>query len=114
MSAMKEMKAMKTMKSMKAMKAMKAKTSMKKVSAWLAKRHVFVGKSGKTSGRLSKGDLVTNRAGKVVSKRMSLRNKKNPWIAACSAARKALGITGFATAKKGSALYRKAKQLYKK
>jgi len=38
----------------------------------------------------------------------------SPWIAAISAARKALNIKGFSVIKKGSPLYIKAKALYKK
>ena len=93
------------------MKAMKA---MKKVSARLAKRHVFAGKVGKTAGGLSKADVTQNKRGKIVSKRMSDRGKKSPWIAACNAARKALNTKGFLGIKRGSPLYNKAKALYKK
>merc|ERR1711959_641900 len=93
------------------MAAMKA---MKKVSARLAKRHVFAGKSAKTSTGLSKGDLVKNKSGKIVSKKKSAKGKKSPWIAAVAAARKALNIKGFCAIKKGSPLYNKAKALYKK
>merc|ERR1711860_424968 len=108
-------KAAKAMKAaMKAMKAAKAMKEMKKVSANLAKRHAFVGKIAKTATGLSKSDLVKNKSGKVVSKKMSLKGKKSPWIAACNAARKALGIKGFCAIKKGSDLYNKAKALYKK
>ena len=82
------------------MKAMKA---MKKVSARLAERHVFAGKTSKTASGLSKGDLVENKSGKNVSKKRS-----------AAAARKALNIKGFAVIKKGSPLYNKAKALYKK
>merc|ERR1712093_794822 len=107
-------KAMKAAKAMKAMKAMKAKKAMKKVSARLAKRHAFAGKITKTVGGLSKTDLVKNKSGKVVSKKRSALSKKSPWIAACNAARKALGVKGFCAIKKGSPLYNKAKALYKK
>merc|ERR1711991_88528 len=96
------------------MKAMMAMKAMKKISARLAKRHVFAGKATKTGSGLAKGDLVKNKAGKIVSKKMSAKGKKSPWIAACNAARKALNIKGFAAIKKGSALYKKAKELYKK
>merc|ERR1711860_337314 len=106
--------AMKAMKAAKAMKEMKAMKAMKKVSANLAKRHAFVGKIAKTATGLSKSDLVKNKSGKVVSKKMSLKGKKSPWIAACNAARKALGIKGFCAIKKGSDLYNRAKALYKK
>merc|ERR1739843_40887 len=101
-------------KAMKAMMAMKAMKSMKKVSARLAKRHAFAGKIAKTASGLSKSDLVKNKSGKTVSKKMSAKGKKSPWIAAVAAARKALNIKGFAAIKKGSPLYNKAKALYKK
>merc|ERR1711881_445760 len=97
-------------KAMKAMKAMKAK----KISARLAKRHVFAGKATKTATGLSKGDLMKNKAGKVVSKKRSAMAKRSPWLAAVKAARSALKIKGFCAIKKGSALYNKAKELYKK
>merc|ERR1719464_1844054 len=115
MKAAKAMKAaMKAMKAATTMKAMKARTAMKKVSAKLAKRHAFAGKITKTASGLSKSDLVKNKSGKIVSKKMSLKGKSSPWIAAISAARKALGVKGFSAIKKGSPLYNKAKELYKK
>ena len=80
----------------------------------MAKRHVFAGKTGKTIGGLAKGDLVKSKSGKIVSKKASARGKKSPWIVAVGAARKALNIKGFCAIKKGSPLYNKAKQLYKK
>merc|ERR1712203_71700 len=106
--------AMKAMKAPKAMKAMKAMKAVKKVSAKLAKRHAFAGKIAKTRTGLSKSDLVKNKSGKVVSKKMSLKGKNSPWIPAVAAARKALGVKVFCAIKKGSALYNKAKALYKK
>merc|ERR1719245_304815 len=106
---------MKAVKAMKVVSAMKAvKKEMKKVSARLAKRHVFFGKSSKTLGGLSKGALVKHKGGKVVSKKASDRSKKHPWIVAVAAARKALKIKGFSPCKKGSPLYKKAKELYGK
>merc|ERR1712228_604413 len=98
------------MAAMKAMKAMKAK----KVSARLAKRHVFAGKSTKTHGGLKKTDLVKSKSGKIVSKKKSARGKASPWIAAVKAARSALKIKGFCAIKKGTPLYNKAKELFKK
>merc|ERR1719151_486455 len=106
--------AMKALNAAQALKAMKAMKVVKKVSAKLAKRHAFAGKIAKTRTGLSKSDLVKNKSGKVVSKKMSLKGKKSPWIAACNAARKALGVKGFCAIKKGSDLYNKAKALYKK
>ena len=78
-----------------------------------AKRLVFAGKCNKTSGGLARGDLVKNKHGIVVYKKLSEKAKKSPWIAACNAARTALCITGFVAIKKTSPLYKKAKQLYK-
>jgi hypothetical protein len=97
-----------------AMKAMKARKAMKKISARLAKRHVFFGKASKTHGGLSKASLTKSKSGKIVSKKASDRAKRNPWVKACQAARKALGIKGFAVFKKGTPLYKKAKELYRK
>merc|ERR1719229_1260200 len=102
------MKAMKAAKVMKA-KVMKAMKAPKKISARLAKRHAFLGKREKTAGGLTKGDLVKNKAGKIVSKKASLRAKKNKWILAVTEAKKALKITGFHPVKKGSPVYLKAK-----
>merc|ERR1739848_740028 len=80
-AAMKAMKAMKAMAAMKAMKAMKKKAmkkkAMKKLKAFTEKRHAFTGKLSKTRSGLTKSDLVKNNYGKVVSKKMSLRAKKN-------------------------------------
>merc|ERR1712139_252179 len=96
------------MAAMKAMKAMKKKP----VSARLAKRHAFFGKIGKTATGLAKTDLVKNKNGKIVSKKKSAFGKKSPWIAAVQKARKELKIKGFAVVKKGTPLYKKAKELY--
>merc|ERR1719352_1691218 len=105
------------MKSMKmAMKSkMMRKMAMKKSVIAKGKRgksSVFKGTKVKTSGGLKKSDLVKNKAGKVVSKKASLRakNSKNgkkiaKWGAALKAARKQLGITGFVAVKKGTKLY---------
>merc|ERR1712070_1360688 len=94
----KAMKAMKAMAAMKAMKAMKKKP----ISAKLARRHLFAGKITKTS------------TGKIVSKKRSANAKTSlgAWTAAVQKARKALNIKGFAVIKKGTPLYKKAKELY--
>merc|ERR1711924_472486 len=107
-------KAMKTMKAMKAMAAMKAMKAMKKkpVSFRLARRHLFAGKISKTASGMTKGDFVQNKSGKIVSKTRSALSKKSPWIAAVQKARKELKIKGFAAIKKGTPLYKKAKELY--
>ena len=108
--AMKAMKAMKAAPAMKAMKAMKKKV----ISAKLARRHAFAGKLTKTKTGLTKTDLVKNKSGRVVSKKASLRGKKSPWIAAVQKARSALKIKGFFAIKKGTPLYKMAKELYRK
>merc|ERR1712080_381078 len=94
--------------------AMKGRKAMKKISARLAKRHVFAGKAAKTQSGLKKSDLVKNKSGKAVSRKRSARAKKSPWLAAVKAARAALHIKGFAAIKKGTPLYKKAKELYRK
>merc|ERR1711865_389561 len=110
-------------KAMKAMKAMKAaapkamKAMMKKViSAKLARRHAFAGKIVKTKTGLTKSDLVKNKMGKIVSKKASLRAKKNnafgPWLVAVKKARKALNLKGFVAIKKGTPFYKKAKEFF--
>merc|ERR1711957_655267 len=108
MKVVKAMKAMKVVKAMKAMKAMKAKVRGKK---W----QVLKGTRVKTQGGLERSDLMKNKRGKVVSRKASQRSKNNPWMKACNAARKALGITGFAiiggNTAQGKALYAKAKSL---
>merc|ERR1712232_1448908 len=74
----------------------------KKVSVFGRKWQVLKGTRAKTKGGLSKSDLTKNKNGKVVSKKLSARGKKHPWIQACTKARKALKITGFAIIKKGT------------
>ena len=93
------------------MKAMKA---IKEFTAGWQKRHVFMHKVEETSGCLRRCDLVMNKHNRPVSKKRSFRNKKNPWIAACNTAKKALKLKGFVKPRKGSALYKKTKQLYKR
>merc|ERR1712086_280488 len=92
----------------KAMKAMKKKV----ISAKLARRHAFAGKLAVTKTGLTKSDLVKNKNGRVVSKKRSAMGKKNGWIAAVQKARKELKINGFSPIKKGTPLYKKAKELY--
>ena len=93
-----------------AMKARKAMKAMKVVSARLAKRHAFFGKIDKTATGLKKTDLVKNKAGRIVSKKRSAMGKKNTWIVAVNKARAFLKIKGFAVVKKGTPLYKKAKE----
>merc|ERR1712182_167586 len=94
------------------MKAMKKKSVSKIAQGKMAKVMVLRGSKGKTVGGLTAKDLVKNKNGRVVSKKRSALSKKSPWIQACTKARKALKITGFAVIKRGSPLYVKAKEFY--
>merc|ERR1719428_893312 len=103
---------------MKAMKAMKKKAVSKIARGRMAKVVVFRGSKAKTSGGLTKSDLVKNKNGRIVSKKSQAKGKalyakfaKN-WIFAIQKARKALGVKGFVAIKKGSPLYKKAKEFY--
>eukprot|EP00411_Alexandrium_monilatum_P104007 CAMPEP_0175773102 /NCGR_PEP_ID=MMETSP0097-20121207/72910_1 /TAXON_ID=311494 /ORGANISM="Alexandrium monilatum, Strain CCMP3105" /LENGTH=154 /DNA_ID=CAMNT_0017083513 /DNA_START=57 /DNA_END=522 /DNA_ORIENTATION=- len=83
--------------------------------AWAVQQSdVFNGKKLKTVGGLRVCDMMRNRYGKIVSKRASARAKLNIWSKAISAARRALGITGWVNINqgpKGVAIYQKAKML---
>merc|ERR1719253_1036114 len=102
----------------KAMKAMKTKAVSKIAKGRMSKVVVFRGSKAKTVGGLTQTDLVKNSRGKIVSKKASAHAKKiryaniKGWIAAVTKARKALGVKGFVAVKKGSELYKKAKELY--
>merc|ERR1712138_91894 len=108
---------MKAMAAMKAMKAMKKKAVSKVAKGRFAKSVVFRGSKAKTVGGLTKTDLGENKRGKIVSKKSLAHGKKQyanikGWTVAVQKARKALGVKGFVAVKKGSALYKKAKELY--
>merc|ERR1711920_232023 len=97
------------------MKAMNAKKAMKKSVIAKGKRArsaVFKGSKEKTYTGLKKSDLQKNKSGKIVGKKASARIKG--WTIAVTAAKKALGLTGFVAVKKGTPLYKKAKELYAK
>merc|ERR1712060_638686 len=105
---------------MKAMKAMKMKVVSKIAKGKNARSVVFRGGKEKTKTGLNKSMLMKNKAGKIVSKKASAQGKKaysriQAWTKACQAARKALGITGFAPVggktAAGKALYAKAKAI---
>merc|ERR1711861_58515 len=105
------------MAAMKAMKAMKKKAVSKIAKGKLAKLVVFRGTKAKTLTGLTKNDLVKNKRGKIVTKKQVAAGKKayaniKGWTVAVQKARKALGVKGFVAVKKGSALYKKAKELY--
>merc|ERR1711924_256668 len=99
-----------------AMRAMKKKAVSKTAKGRMAKAVVFRGSKEKTVGGLTSSDLIKNKYGKIVSKKRSLFAKKNNfikgWTTAVQKARKALGLKGFVEIKKGSPLYKKAKELY--
>merc|ERR1711977_55528 len=78
--------------------------------ARMAKVLVLRGSKAKTSGGLSASSLTKNKNGKVVSKK-AFANIKG-WTAAVQKARKALGVKGFVAVKKGTPLYKKAKEIY--
>merc|ERR1711982_264837 len=113
----KAMRAMKAMAAMKAMRAMKKKAVSKIAKGKMAKSVVFRGTKAKTYTGLTKSDLVLNKRGKIVSKKQASNGKKayaniKGWTVACQKARKALGVKGFLVIKKGTPLYKKAKELY--
>ena len=105
----------------KAMRAAKAMKAMKRVSKFakgrLAKSVVFRGTKTATSGGLTKAHLTKNKNGKIVSKKMSANGKKayariKGWTVAVQKARRFLGVKGFCAVKKGTPLYKKAKEFY--
>merc|ERR1712139_387479 len=100
-----------------AMRAMGKKAVSKIAKGVMAKSVVFRGSKAKTYTGLTKSDLTQNKRGKVVSKKQAANGKKNyanikGWTTAVQKARKALGVKGFVAVKKGTALYKKAKELY--
>merc|ERR1711981_525307 len=99
------------------MAAMKAKRVSKIAKGKLARAVVFHGTKEKTYTGLKKTDLMKNKAGRIVTKKSSAAGKKayaniKGWTTAVQKARKALGVKGFQAVKKGSPLYKKAKELY--
>ena len=105
----------------KAMRAAKAMKAMKRVSKFakgkMAKAVVFRGNKEATLSGLTKSSLMRNKNGKIVSKKQSANGKKayariKGWTLAVTKARKALGVKGFVAVKKGTPLYKKAKEFY--
>merc|ERR1711874_885284 len=105
-------------------KVMKAKKVSVIAKGKRARAAVFKGSKVKTSGGMTKANLVKSKSGKIVSKAASIRAKKayassgiKAWADACKAARKALNLTGFVPiggkSATGKALYAKAKALLK-
>merc|ERR1711869_52904 len=96
---------------------MKKKTISKIAKGKRAKASVWLGGKEKTSSGLKKSDLMKSKTGKVVTKKQHAAGKKaykniKGWTEAVQKARKELGVKGFVPVKKGSALYKKAKELY--
>ena len=117
----KAMRAMRAMKAMRAaMRAMKAKKRVSKIAKGKFSRAVvFRGNKEKTVSGLKKSDLIKSKSGKIVSKAASAAGKKafkniSGWTNAVKKARKQLKCKGFVAVKKGSALYKLAKDLYGK
>merc|ERR1712124_170903 len=113
----KAMKAMKAMAAMKAMRAMGKKAVSKIAKGKMARSVVFRGTKAKTASGLSKTDLMKSKSGKIVSMKQSAAGKKayaniKGWTVAVQKARKALGVKGFVAVKKGTPLYKKAKELF--
>ena len=105
----------------KAMRAAKAMKAMKRVSKFakgkMARAVVFRGNKEATLSGLTKSSLMRNKNGKIVSKKQSANGKKayariKGWTMAVAKARKALGVKGFVAVKKGTPLYKKAKEFY--
>merc|ERR1719193_1186145 len=112
---------MKTMKSKSSKKGGMRKKAMRVstiAKGRMRKSQVWKGRKVKTVGGLKKGDLVKNKNGKIVSRKMMVKGQKLKFPKAVVAARKALGIKGFCPiggkTAKGQALLKKARSLYKK
>merc|ERR1711904_323362 len=101
---------MKAMAAIKPMRAIK-KTAVRKIAKGKrARAVVFHGTKEKTLSGMTAADLIKNKRGRIVSKKQSLRGKRNNyikgWTTAVQKARKALGLTGFVAIKKGTPLYK--------
>merc|ERR1719443_1269940 len=96
---------------------MKAKKVSTIAKGKRAKASVWLGGKVKTTGGLKKSDLMKSKTGKVVTKKQHAAGVKaykhiKGWTVAVQKARKELGVKGFVAIKKGSALYKKAKEIY--
>merc|ERR1712099_27941 len=106
----------------KASKAMKTKRVSVIAKGKRARVEGFAGRKQKTVSGMTKDKLIKNKAGKIVSKKASAAAKRRyanglgRWTKAVTAARKALGITGFVAVNgktaQGKAIYAKAKAIY--
>jgi len=75
------------------------------------KRQVWTSKKAKTSGGLTKGDLVKSRRGKIVSKKRSEKGKQNKWSIATKRAYGVKGYVGFKPIKRGNSFYNAIKEI---
>merc|ERR1719329_1449393 len=108
------------MKSAMKAKSMKAKRVSKVAKGRFAKALVLKGTKEKTVGGLKSDDLMTNKRGKVVSKRANALGKRRyhqveDWVESVMEAREALHVKGFLAINgkslQGKALYVKARSL---
>merc|ERR1712078_194855 len=99
---------------------MKAKKRVSKIAMGrMSKAVVFRGNKEKTASGLKKTDLIKSKSGKIVSKKASAAGKRaykqiSGWTKAVQQARKQLKVKGFVAVKKGTPLYKLAKDLYRK
>eukprot|EP00416_Gambierdiscus_australes_P039095 CAMPEP_0171103940 /NCGR_PEP_ID=MMETSP0766_2-20121228/59706_1 /TAXON_ID=439317 /ORGANISM="Gambierdiscus australes, Strain CAWD 149" /LENGTH=130 /DNA_ID=CAMNT_0011564461 /DNA_START=35 /DNA_END=427 /DNA_ORIENTATION=+ len=86
-----------------------------------ARSIVFKGRKEKTYTGLTKAQLMKNRTGKLVTKKMHALGKRcyariSNWTKACQQAKKEMGIEGFClvggSSQAGKTLYAKAKAIY--
>merc|ERR1712179_789783 len=105
---------------MTAMKIKKGKKMSKIARGRYAKSTVLKGNKTKTSGGLTREQLMKNKRGKVVSKKAAAHGKRafvqiQDWVSSVVAARKALQVSGFVAINgkslQGKALYVKSKAL---
>merc|ERR1712066_160596 len=78
---------------------------------------VFHGTKHHTASGHKKSDLKKNKRGKIVTKASSAAGKKAykniaGWTSAVKKAKAALKLKGFVAVKKGTPLYKKAKEIY--
>merc|ERR1711865_629123 len=108
------------MKSAMKAKSMKEKRVSKVAKGRFAKALVLKGTKEKTVGGLKSDDLMTNKRGKVVSKRANALGKRRyhqveDWVESVMEAREALHVKGFLAINgkslQGKALYVKARSL---
>ena len=98
--------------------ATKHKTKMaRRVRVRGSRGQVWRGSRHHTNSGHTKSMLMKNKHGKIVTRKSHAAGKRiykniRGWVNACTKARKALGITGFCAVKKGTALYKKAREFY--